>query len=152
MSAVRDCLYFNSGMSGCRSPITTPLEVPFTLNVPGENGIWNQPSLLSLFTVSRGGWRRGGLCFPNSTRLRMRSLNCVPEDMSCGWAHAVVAFLLWIKRLQPRERYENELRNLLFDFAWCQVSLVLILYIKVKLRRSLSHAACIWPLSLKCLR
>ena len=24
--------------------------------------------------------------FPNSTRLRMRLLNCLPEDMPCGWA------------------------------------------------------------------
>lgn len=36
----------------------------------------------------------GEVGFPNSTRLRMRSLNCVPEDMPCGWATAVVAMPL----------------------------------------------------------
>ena len=43
----------------------------------------------------------------NSTRLRMRSLNCVPEDMSCGRATAHAAVAWKKKRLQPRQEYEK---------------------------------------------
>lgn len=69
-----------------------------------------------LLSVEVGG---GEVWFSNSTRLRMRSLNCVPEDMPCGWAtaHTVVALLL-NKRLQLLQKYGNQqLHNLLFDFA-----------------------------------
>lgn len=58
------------------------------------------------------------LSLSNSTRLRMRSLNCVPEDMSCGraTAHAAVA---WEKKTgcSPIRNRKNQPLKLLFDLA-----------------------------------
>lgn len=108
-----------------------------SLNPCEDNQISNQ-------TVWNGclqsaGRMSGALPCPNSKRLQMRSLNCVPEDVSCARLHAVAP--------SPVLRVEN-CRNMeiasycLGGEAICQLNQVMG-FRKVKLGRSVSHAAAL---------
>lgn len=121
------------------SPITSASQGGrgHSLNPAEDNQISNQ-------TVRNGclqsaGRNRGALPCPNAERLQMRSLNCVPEDVSCARLDAVAP--------SPFLRVES-CRNMeiaaycLGGEAICHLNRVMG-FRKVKLGRSVSHAAAL---------